>query len=717
MNFNNIPTEIQRLAAWLTWKLTPGKPKPRKVPYYTNGKPRQGEQGSAEDVAQLATFAAALAAMKSHDKTGIGLAMLAVHGIVALDFDNGVSDGQVTVPFVKSLAAVTYCEFSPSGRGVRAFMRGRLPDRKDTTPPPGSFAVEFFCSSGYVTVTGNVLPACELFGTESMICELTDDVRALFVERFGDPVVASGGPTDADTTWMLSQRPRLGWTIEQASDILSCCDAGCGREDWVKVGMALHHEFSGSKAALELYNTWSAKGGKLYAGRRDVEGRWRSFGKPGKPNTITGNWLLAHADPVKLGAVMASAGADAFEVLPPLTDAELAEAAAMRKANAAIKKAQTRKALDLRMPPLTLAEMQSARLSPRVLVHGLLYADLRNRIAAGGVGKTTLALFEATLGALGRPIWGRVPERAFRTVLVTREDQREILVARLREIMAALDLSDIEKSQVLAQVNILDLTGVSFRVSAIKGDVVVPDAENLEALIGIVEGFTPDWLIFDPLVSFGVGENRVNDSEQGIVEAFRVLRNRLDCCVEGIHHTGKANSREGALDQYAGRNGTALPDGCRMVAVLQPLDDAEWRKATSTTLIEGETGLVMALPKLSYARQQLPIYIKRKGYLFTHVEAQTVTPEDAAALREKRVLQFLEVELSDGRKYNARDLESCTTRLKYSRAEIRDAVTQLKVSGQVALVGGSGIKGSYFEPVGYVACASDAVLEFCEAEL
>ncbi|TXI99084.1 MAG: AAA family ATPase [Aquabacterium sp.] len=143
-----------------------------------------------------------------------------------------------------------------------------------------------------------------------------------------------------------------------------------------------------------------------------------------------------------------------------------------------------------------------------------------------------------------------------------------------------------------------------------------------------MEGFAPDWLIFDPLVSFGVGESRVNDAEQGVIEVFRVIRNRLNCCVEGIHHSGKANAREGQRDQYAGRGGSALADGSRMVAVMQPLTPGEWKKETGLSLGPNESGVVLALPKLSYAKQQPPLYIRRYGYSFTDVRVIKQTPAD-----------------------------------------------------------------------------------------
>jgi RecA-family ATPase len=353
----------------------------------------------------------------------------------------------------------------------------------------------------------------------------------------------------------------------------------------------------------------------------------------------------------------------------------------------------------LALVPLSEDEIRRARLSPRVILDGLLYADVRTRIAAGGTGKTTLALFEAVTLALGRELWGRKPEGAVRTFLVTREDARETLVARLGEIMAPMLLSGDERSQVLRNVMVLDLSGESFRLSAIEGDVVVPHKENMNRLLDVCREWKPDWIIFDPLVSFGVGESRVNDAEQGMVEAFRVLRNGLDCCIEGIHHTGKANAREKKDDQYAGRGGSALSDGCRMVAVMNPMDPAEWLTATATPLRESEQGIVMTLPKLSYSPRQEPIYIRRSGYRFEYVLPLIQTPEEKAESNSRKVLNFITSEYAAGRKYSQTDLDTCMEKLELTRTKIKAAYTALKVDGRVIYHSKQGTTGSHFEPV------------------
>lgn len=358
--------------------------------------------------------------------------------------------------------------------------------------------------------------------------------------------------------------------------------------------------------------------------------------------------------------------------------------------------------------PITEQELARARLTPRKIVSDLLYADVRILNAAGGTGKTTVELYEATIMALGRPLYGRDTGDTRRTVMITREDSREILAARLREIIKELNLSAGDVAHVREMVRIVDASSERFRLSAVVDDVVEPHQANIDWLTAKLEPIRPDRLIFDPLVSFGVGEARVNDAEQGLIEAFRIFRNRLDCCAEGIHHIGKANSREKTLDQYSGRGGSALADGSRMVAVMQPLDADEWQKATGLPLANGETGIVMALPKLSYAKKQEPIFIARHGYHFEMVDPVRRTPEQAADATAEQVLQFIRHEYGQGKRYSQQDLENSRDKMGLSRNEIRAAVSQLKVTGKAFYHHVNGKPGSHFEPIGEAATLGDA---------
>jgi hypothetical protein len=290
-----LPTELKHLKAFLYWRLTParaGEKKPRKVPYYANGTMRSGVQGEAADLDNLASYAEAVAAGQRNGSTGIGMAILPQFNIVATDFDNVVVDGVIN-PEVESLCTGTYTEFSPSGTGIRSFFRGSAKSRKDTTGEHGNYALEVFGDSGFVTITGNVTPLCDLLGESDVVAPLSDDVIAEYESRWG--ALQSAGTAVAlqtdDDAWLLNLGMRKGWTPEEGRDILMDCDPSCGRDHWVKAAMAMHFEFEGSEQAFDIFHEWS-KLGKSYAGPKDVESIWRSF-RRSSGGQITGVWLLA----------------------------------------------------------------------------------------------------------------------------------------------------------------------------------------------------------------------------------------------------------------------------------------------------------------------------------------------------------------------------------------------------------------------------------------
>ena len=151
---DNIPEELLKQKACLVWKIstiTPERGKFSKIPYYPRSmKKRQGKQGSEDDKKNLGTWDDAIKAFhEDPDVAGIGFALLPEFRIVALDVDHCIDDGIIRDD-VTRLTNFTYCEISPSGRGIRAFWIGEANDCKNHES-----GFELFHSIGFVTLTGN----------------------------------------------------------------------------------------------------------------------------------------------------------------------------------------------------------------------------------------------------------------------------------------------------------------------------------------------------------------------------------------------------------------------------------------------------------------------------------------------------------------------------------------------------------------------------------
>jgi hypothetical protein len=331
---------------------------------------------------------------------------------------------------------------------------------------------------------------------------------------------------------------------------------------------------------------------------------------------------------------------------------------------------------------ITPEELTAARLTPTCIVRNYLYADVGSFCAPGGTGKTTLVLYEAICIALGWSVHGLEVMKSGWTLIITAEDQRERLIARLRAILADMDMTDEQQQTVLKSVLPWDITGEQRRLIEAKDGNIVLTA-LADDIVRIYKKDPPVLVVFDPLVSFGVSESMINDNEQMIITACRRIVKGLDCCVRVIAHTGKANAREKTLDQYSSRGGSALSDGARMVAVLQTwTPDGKLTPPAGCTPQEGSSITILARPKLSYAPPNLPIiWIRRTGYTFeTFTDIQISQEERDEAILDQ-VERFLASEVQQGRRHNKTSLETAIPNL--ARNEARKAIAVLIAHGRV----------------------------------
>jgi KaiC/GvpD/RAD55 family RecA-like ATPase len=268
------PAELRELQGWLIWRFEqdPNNPKGKalKVPYYAEGGKRHGKQGSFTDRERLTSFAAARHAAAKRGFNGVGLALMPEFGITALDFDNCVDAGGKLPPEVREIASQTYAEFSPSGKGIRAFVRGSYGNNKSPTVG-NEYGFETFSSTGFVTFTGNAMPYTEILDLENTVADLDSIVAPMCNARFTARTIAYD-PDD----FMAGREPKLGLTPQQMEDVVNSLDADMGREEWIRVGMALHHECGGDDTGFDIWNDWSSNGSK-YPSDEALRTQWESF--------------------------------------------------------------------------------------------------------------------------------------------------------------------------------------------------------------------------------------------------------------------------------------------------------------------------------------------------------------------------------------------------------------------------------------------------------
>ena len=266
------PAALRELPGWLLWRYEthPGEAKPRKVPHYVGGGRRYGKQGSPEDRAKLTTFGVAREAAARQGYDGVGLAMLPDWGVTGLDFDYCVNASGDIPSEVLAIVGRTYCEYSPSHKGVRAFVVGNLGDHKSLKDASNDWGLEVFSSKGFLTFTGNALPICEMLDYVDHIAPADDGVKALCAARFG---ATRASDTDG-LDFMETFEPPMGLREIDIRDLLSDLDPSAGRDEWIRVGMALHHETGGE--GFDIWDEWSSDG-YTYPGTEALQAQWDSF--------------------------------------------------------------------------------------------------------------------------------------------------------------------------------------------------------------------------------------------------------------------------------------------------------------------------------------------------------------------------------------------------------------------------------------------------------
>lgn len=496
------PTELRNLRGWLVWRLElkPGRTKHDKVPYYADGRPRGGH-GTEEDRRSLVTFEAAkaFAARKNYD--GVGFATLPDWGIVALDFDDLVtSDLRAQV---EQLVDFTYAEWSPSGEGIHAFVRCRLPNKKSRAGDRWPFGFETFGESGYVTFTGNRLENVDLLGHADTIAPISDDLMALYAERFGQ--VKPREERRAPDTG------RTPLPEEELRKLLTAFDPSCSYDEWIRIGMALHHETDGE--GLELWDQWSSTGSN-YEGYDVCRQHWDSFGKKtlGNPITIASLIKAAAARGVSVGW-----GAAAPEAFPDETTPE--ERAAAEKAKA------ERLA---RFAVVPFADFAN-RPAPGWVIKGVLpQADLVVAYGPSTAGKSFVLIDMGMAIARGVP-WRGKKVRQGRVVYICAEG-----AGGFRNRLKAYAIA-----------NEIDPKGVPFGViNAAPNFLLKKDVDDVREAINAAEG--AEVIIVDTLaqVTPGANENAAEDMGEAIANA-RAVGAATGAMVILVHHMGKDTTKGG----------------------------------------------------------------------------------------------------------------------------------------------------------------------------
>lgn len=148
----NIPDELKVLNQWVVWRLVETDGKWKKVPL----SPTTKKYASVNDSSTWTNFETALSVYNSgEDYSGIGIVLTGDDPYIGIDFDYCIDPyTEKITPDAKKVikACQSYTEYSPSGTGIRIFIKGKplKTGRKNNN-------IEIYDRGRYLTVTGQIL--------------------------------------------------------------------------------------------------------------------------------------------------------------------------------------------------------------------------------------------------------------------------------------------------------------------------------------------------------------------------------------------------------------------------------------------------------------------------------------------------------------------------------------------------------------------------------
>ena len=573
--FADLPGAMLAARRWLVWLSIPqpGK-KPRKVPVYANGRQRNGVLDGDADLAQLASFDDACAALASGRYAGLGFA-LGPDGTgnhwQGVDLDD--------VPNRPELRLIAddlpgYTETSPSGNGLHAIGYGR----PFAAIGSNGTGIEAYSAGRYFTVTGEGAG----LGEPTDIAEFVERVLA---PRHG----LRPAPVSAEVAEFIDQR-----TIAELRSALASMRAD-DRDLWVANGQRLKKLGEPGRA---LWLEWSQQSNKFDAA--DAARVWDSFtaDRTGYQAVFAEAQRRGWLNPASNAAALPAAPA------PPATDFAAA------------------------FTPFSLDEL-AASATPHP--HAFMSADGRRGLfpegevtviaAPGREGKTSAVVALCKHYALGLPLADMCPATVQSVLIFSAEDDRAQYARKLEAQRIAMTPDDAERLRLNVIVPELHSGALAAYREIVKADgkrlasgaVVEPLIAQINAMRA---GECPLGLVIFETASTISEAEEDNQGLRFLVVVLKHIAKSTGVAVVLTHHTSQDGGDALAsleLHEKAIRGGTALVNNARQThlivnlgSMVNPFPDADARTLLRRLIAPGESERVTAMVCLSSSKSADP---------------------------------------------------------------------------------------------------------------
>jgi hypothetical protein len=233
-------------------------------------------------------------------------------------------------------------------------------------------------------------------------------------------------------------------------------------------------------------------------------------------------------------------------------------------------------------------------------------------IAAGGTGKSFLAMHIAASAASGSSLFGKfLPSKPTKVVFISGEDDSSELQRRLHKVVNGMPPN--VKNIVSNNLHFIDLADVFelFTRKTLRGEIQITGFPNyLCELIKGELGEDIGLVIIDPISRFRGGEENLASDTTRFVQSLQLIRDGLNTSVLTLHHVNKGANINGSSQNNA-RGSSAFIDGVRLVFELNSVSDGEFKKRYGD-IPNPPKLLTLQTVKTNYGRPIEPITLSRK---------------------------------------------------------------------------------------------------------
>jgi len=312
-------------------------------------------------------------------------------------------------------------------------------------------------------------------------------------------------------------------------------------DEWLLVGQALHHEFSGGYDGLTHWVDWSSNASS-YDGHELLESKWASFSTLRDDAVVTMRTVIATSKQRTQEDVRQVAEAQADTLIASTLP-------------------------DLDINNLAVPERKW------VLGNRLLAGYITAMFAPGGVSKSMFSMLTAASVATGSPLTGETIHRQGAVWLINNEDDTD---EQLRRLAGIATHHNIPWQTLKENLFLTCGYGNPYIVAHHDqtGNVIAhPNAEKIiaEALANNIS-----YIVFDPFITVHDTEENDNGAIQQVTNVLKHIAKETGAAIEIIHHTkkmgGKKDSETHAGDIESGRGASSLKDACRIGTTLARMD-------------------------------------------------------------------------------------------------------------------------------------------------